>query len=320
MADPEAAGEEGARRGRKPPRPRGRAARAIGDLFDSPLRGRVNAEKTFLEFPFFELERGSKRPHLKFRDEDTGDEFEVKAIHGQGVATITDRDLLLYIGALMSEKIDRGETPGTEFVFSAHDFFRVANRRNMGKGAYENLENTLERLKGTLIKTNIRVGGERITGWWNWLDSGTAMVRAEPKPGAASDTGRLIAVKVVLNRWLHKAIVANGGLIEMDNAYFDLRPVEKRIYDLARVHVGDGHEPWLVPLTSLRQRVGSAMAPKKFRLYLADLSANGDRLIHYSLRLLAQGGDGGLVPVTSSTPTVGVLVEIRPKQESLMGP
>ncbi|WP_282610805.1 replication initiator protein A [Pelagibius sp. Alg239-R121] len=254
------------------------------DLLDSPLHGKVKGERHIMEFPFFDLSRRARRKRLRYSDETRGITIDIKAVEGSGIATIYDKDMIVYVASLIVQELANGGSPRREYQFSANDFFRVAGR-DRSKRSYSNLENTIERLKGTLIRTNIETGGEGIDGWFNWFDSGTALQYARDQ-----ETGekRLKMIRVVLCEWLFRAILRDGKMLEYCDAYFNLRPIERRLYDLARVHCEE-QATWTLQLEPLRQLTGSDSELSKFRSQLAAISEE-DRLPDYDIRLVDEYG------------------------------
>ncbi|HYE49047.1 MAG TPA: replication initiator protein A [Azospirillaceae bacterium] len=244
---------------------------------DSPLKGSVKSARAIMEFPFFDLSRGGRK-RLTYDDGET--RIDVRAIEGSGIANIYDKDLILYVASLMVERMNAGEVPDREFVFTAHDFFRVASR-DSSKRSYDNLEAMIDRLKGTMIKTNIETGGEGVDGYFSWLDSGTAIAyRRDAKTGEK----RLRAIKVVLCTWLYRAILKDGHILTYHNSYFDLKPIERRLYDIARCHCGY-QDRWTIGLEKLHKKIGVTAELKKVKALLVDLEAN-QRLPEYNVYLV----------------------------------
>ena len=150
-------------------------------LLDSPLQSGVQSDRKFLAFPFFDLSKTPRRKNLKYQ-EATGDEsivVEVKAVDGNEIATIYDRDMLLYIASLLQQRVktnpeianDHKNRENRTFTFTLSDFCE-ATSRSRGSG-YDRVEDIVERLRTTSIRTTIRTGGERTRGWFNWLSEGT---------------------------------------------------------------------------------------------------------------------------------------------------
>src|SRR3954451_22853004 len=141
---------------------------------------------------------------------------EMRLPWGQGIATIYDRDILFYAAGILREKIKEGiSPPPKELVFQAADFYRVAGRSRSNRN-YENLESSLERLLGTLNKTNLEVGGRGRTGWFTWLAQGTTCVYdIDEKKGERS----MKAVRLVLGDWVYDAIVSSPELLSVPDSY-----------------------------------------------------------------------------------------------------
>ena len=90
---------------------------------DSPMLGRVKNDRTMMVFNFFSLSRERVDALPVFEDPSLGVRIEVRA-KGTGVATIWDKQVLIYIASLMLDKIARGEPVSQRFNFTAHDYFQ----------------------------------------------------------------------------------------------------------------------------------------------------------------------------------------------------
>jgi len=78
-----------------------------------------------------------------------------------GLATIHDKDILIYCISQLVAKMNEGEQLHRTLHLRAYDLLVSTNRNTDGRG-YEQLEAALDRLSGTRIKTNIRTNEERI--------------------------------------------------------------------------------------------------------------------------------------------------------------
>ena len=125
----------------------------------------------------------------------------------KGVATIYDKEIVLYIASLMAGKIERSEEVGQDFIFTAHDLFSVTGANHSAR-SYQRLSEALERLQGTQIKTNIEAGGEGEEGFFSWL-SEARLHYSKTRSGER----RLKAVKVRLCDWLHRAILRDKQVL-----------------------------------------------------------------------------------------------------------
>ena len=99
-------------------------ARPQGDLFslDSPLLTEVRGEQSLMAFPFFALSKSKWTKPLAYRNESVSIEIVATS---KGVATIYDKEVLLYIASLMVAKLEAGVDVSQEFYFTAHDLFRI---------------------------------------------------------------------------------------------------------------------------------------------------------------------------------------------------
>jgi hypothetical protein len=74
----------------------------------------------------------------------------------------------------------------------------------------------------------------------------------------------MVAIEIKLSDWFYKAILANE-LLTINREYFRLRkPLERRIYELARKHCGDSHQ-FRIGLPKLHKKIGTPAPLFKFR-------------------------------------------------------
>jgi plasmid replication initiation protein len=206
------------------------------DLFqlDSPLIGEIRGERSLMAFPFFALAKSAWMKPLAYHHGPVSIEVRPSA---NGVATIYDKEIVLYIASLMAAKLEAGETVDQDFVFTAHDLFSVTGSNHSAR-SYQRLSEALERLQGTQIKTNIEAGGEGEEGFFSWL-SEARLHYSKTRAGEK----RLKAVKVRLCDWLYRAILRDRQVLDYAAAYFQLGPIERRIYEVARANAPGGG-PW----------------------------------------------------------------------------
>ncbi len=248
-------------------------------LLDSPLTGDVKSEKSIMDFPFFDLSRhGKRREPITYDD---GRIFVEVRAGASGMATIYDKDLLLYAASLMWEKLESGETPGREFTFAAHDFMRVAGRDTSSR-SYDNISKMVARLQGTQIRTNIEAGGVGEDGFFSWLESARIVYRRN-----AAGRKVMQAMRITICEWLHRALLSERGLTYHPR-YFELPPLQRRIYDIARSYCAESRL-WACDLERFRLKVGYAGVLKRFRWELARI-AEGSRVPEYRLDLISDRG------------------------------
>lgn len=252
------------------------ASVAQGDLFllDSPLHGEIRGERSLMAFPFFALSKNAWMKPLTYQADTVSIEVRPSA---SGVATIYDKEIVLYIASLMAAKIEAGEEVAQDFVFTAHDLFSVTGSNHSAR-SYGRLSEALERLQGTQIKTNIEAGGEGEEGFFSWL-SEAKLHYVKTRGGER----RLKAVKARLCDWLYRAILLDRHVLDYARAYFQLGPIERRIYEVAR-STSDGAGLDL-DLATFRLQIGYQNPLANFRAALRQI-AGTDTIPGYRIELV----------------------------------
>jgi plasmid replication initiation protein len=84
----------------------------------------------------------------------------------------------------------------------------------------------------------------------------------------------MISVMVTLSDWLFRAVLAKS-VLTLNRDYFRLRkPLERRVYELARKHCGRQAE-WRVSVGILHKKAGSAAPLRVFRAALRRMIEDG---------------------------------------------
>ncbi len=221
-----------------------------------------------MEHPFYSL---SKKPEINVRRyENNGQWLEVTP-SVKGLATIYDKDILIYCISQVMAKLKAGEKVSHRVRISSRDLLIFANRGTAGKD-YKALIEALDRLEGTRIRTNIITGDEEQMEGFGLIDA--SAVRR--KHGL---DGRLIHCEIKLSDWVFNAIRHNE-VLTLHRDYFRLRkPLERRVYELARKHCGQ-QVSWKVSLEVLLRKSGSQSPEKVFRQMIKTLAAS-DHLPDY---------------------------------------
>ena len=124
----------------------------VCDIFDAAPKG----DMASMAHPIFSL--STKPDHRVRRYEDgTGRNYlEVKP-SSDGLATIHDRDVLIYCISQIMAALNKGQKVSKIVRLKAFDLLKATNRPSDGRG-YSSLRSALARLQGTQIETNIVTG------------------------------------------------------------------------------------------------------------------------------------------------------------------
>lgn len=227
------------------------------DLFfetvvDTPLRD----DRALMEFPFFSLQKRPQMKPLEFEKDDV----VIKVSPGpRGMASVWDRDVLVYAVSKINERVERGEKVPRSVQFIAHDFLKLTHR-GTNRGAYELLKDALFRLRSTTVETSITAAGQRNHRGFGWIDS--FEIIEDEKPDGAR---RMRAIEITLSDWMYRALVKERRVLSISPDYFKLDGgLERRLYQLARKHVGQQRQ-WRIGLVLLAQKVGSVQDLRFFK-------------------------------------------------------
>lgn len=229
------------------------------DLFVCDILGAVpKADMASMEHPVFSL---STKPDMGIRRYERGDNWIQIAPSRQGLATVHDRDILIYCISQCIGALNEGRKVSRHVRFKAHDLLVATNRQTSGRG-YDLLRDALRRLKGTEIETSIRQGGHEHLSAFG-LISAFEIVRETRE-------GRMLDIEITLADWVFDAI-QNNNVLTLSRQYFFLRkPLERRLYEIARKHCG-AQPVWKIGLDLMRDKCGSSSTIKEFRRLLGKI-------------------------------------------------
>ena len=223
----------------------------VCDLFGAALKDDLGT----MEHPIFSLSTRPDRRVLRY--EHNGTQVQVTP-SVRGRATIHDKDVLIYCISQLMAAMNAGRAVSRTLQIKAHDLLIATNRDTSGD-AYARLKDAFERLAGTRITTNIATGGTETTSGFGLIESWEIVRHTR--------AGRMVSVTLTLSDWLFRAVL-NRAVLTLSRDYFRLRkPLERRIYELARKHCG--RQPgWKVSVAVLHKKSGSAAPLRVFRAAL----------------------------------------------------
>ncbi len=237
----------------------------VCDIFDATPKDDLGS----MEHPMFSL---STRPDLRILDYLHNGVRVTVTPSVRGLATIHDKDILIYCVSQLMAAINAGQQTSRTLHMRAHDFLVSTNRETSGD-AYRRLREALERLAGTRVTTNLETGDEEVTTGFGLIDSWRIVRKTRG--------GRMASVAVTLSEWLYRAVLAKS-VLTLSRDYFRLRkPVERRVYELARKHCGR-QDRWEISVEVLHKKSGSGSPRRVFRKMLRDI-IQADHLPDYHL-------------------------------------
>ena len=224
-----------------------------------------------MSHPIFSL---STRPDREARVYRRGD-VEVRVIPSiLGLATIHDKDILIYCISQLMAGIRAGRQVSRSLSLVVHDLL-IATDRTVGGAGYARIGDALGRLSGTRLETTIAAGDVVSQSGFGLVDEW--YVERETRDG------RMISLRVTLSEWLFRAVMASE-VLTISRDYFRLRkPLERRLYELCRRHCGS-QSRWQIGLDKLQAKCGAAGTSRRFRSSIRQ-AISDDRLPDYTLTM-----------------------------------
>jgi plasmid replication initiation protein len=208
-----------------------------------------------------------KKPRMdaiEYDDPERGIHIRVTAGE-KGIATIWDKDILIYVISLLNDRLERGLPVSRTVSFAAYDLLTVLNRHT-GKTDYERLYDGLFRLRSTNIETSIEADGMAERRGFGWIETWKVEERT-----LSNGKKAMSAIQITLNDWMFRAIVNERRILAIDKRYFDISMgIERRLYELARKHCGNQPE-WVISLRKLSEKCGVTRELRKFKADVKDI-------------------------------------------------
>jgi plasmid replication initiation protein len=242
------------------------------DLFLPNIVGlRFRDQKDTMERPFFSLSKSKRMKPIEYQNDNDGIFVTVQPHQDYGMATIWDADVLIWAASVLSDMKNRGvnEIP-RELKFQPHDLLRVIGRATGGKD-YAQLRGALDRLKSTIITTNIRVArGNTKRIIFSWIDQWVDLIDSQTKESRG--------LSLTLSDWFYRGVTEEGGVLSIDPAYFSISGGRERwLYRVARKHAGgNGAEGFAISMPTLFEKSGAEGTYRRFKFEMLRIVARND--------------------------------------------
>ena len=272
---------------------------AAGDFFICDLPWAVpKDDMASMEHPLFTLATKPDRRILRYEHGAAVIEVTPSV---KGLATIHDKDVLIFCVSQLVAALNAGRPTGPVLHLKAHDLLVATNR-----------ETSRRRLPAAQGGARAAVGDAHRHQHRDRRGGVDPRLRADRRLGDLRKTrgGRMIHVTVTLSDWMYRSVVSKS-VLTLHRDYFHLRkPLERRVYEIARKHCGRQAE-WRIGLELLLKKTGSTSPRRVFRKMIRDI-AEEDGLPDYTLAL----GDGDVVLVRAR----GRLGAVEPGEGPRLGP
>jgi plasmid replication initiation protein len=224
-------------------------------IFDLKFRD----QKDTMERPFFSLSKSKRMKPIEYVNENDGIFVTVQPHQDYGMATIWDADILIWAASVLCDMKNRGTNDiPRELKFQPHDLLKAIARATGGKD-YAQLRDGLERLKTTVVTTNMRVKRGQKTTMFSWIDQWDDLIDATTKESRG--------LTLTVSDWFYRGVMEDGGLLAIDPAYFSISGGRERwLYRVARKHAGgNGADGFAISMPILFEKSGAEGTYRRFK-------------------------------------------------------
>ncbi len=220
---------------------------------------RFRDQKDTMERPFFSLSKSKRMKPIEYVNENDGIFVTVQPHQDYGMATIWDADMLIWAASILCDMKNRGTNDiPRELKFQPHDLLKSIARSTGGRD-YAQLRDSLERLKTTVVTTNIRGKRGQKTTMFSWMDQWDDLIDAQTKESRG--------LTLTVSDWFYRGVMEDGGLLSIDPAYFSITGGRERwLYRVARKHAGgNGADGFAISMPILFEKSGAEGTYRRFK-------------------------------------------------------
>lgn len=206
-----------------------------------------------MEHPIYSLSKKPIKKEQLYEYKDVTIEFRPSS---KGFPTIYDKDLIIFAVSHLVNSLEEGQTNIPNVVeFDPNEYFKFTKRK-IGGNSYKILLDSIDRLKESYFRTNIKINGIIEDDWIGIVN--------DVKLQTDMKTGKLLKLRMELSSTIISTI-RRREVLTLNKRYFELtKPIERRLYELARKHCG--HQPkWAPYLKTLHIKSGSKSTLREFR-------------------------------------------------------
>lgn len=235
---------------------------------DSSFKG----DMACMDAPIFSLSKNKDTEDWEWTSVDRKRNIHIFPTEKYGRPTMFDKDIMLYLITYIASNLEKGRPVSRTLRFTPYKYFMALGKHPTGHN-YKSLKNGLLRLTTTSIGTNIKTGSVEITNIFHLIESVNFY-----------ESGKQIeGIEVRISEWVFNSINSRQ-ILSINPAYFLLeKPLEKRLYEIARKHVG-AQPKWKIRMDKLKEKTGSRSDIYEFTRMLKDIQL-ADRIPDYRITI-----------------------------------
>jgi plasmid replication initiation protein len=156
-----------------------------------------------------------------------------------------------------------------ELKFQPHDLLKSIARSTGGRD-YAQLRDSLERLKTTVVTTNIRAKRSQKTTMFSWIDQWDDLIDAQTRESRG--------LTLTVSDWFYRGVTEDGGVLSIDPAYFSITGGRERwLYRVVRKHAGgNGADGFAISMPTLFEKSGAEGTYRRFKFEMLRIIERND--------------------------------------------
>jgi plasmid replication initiation protein len=213
-----------------------------------------------MAWPFFSLAKSKRVRPIDFAMGEVS--ISVEATAEQGMATIWDADVLIWVASQLVEARDAGRPTSRRIATTPHEILAFTER-GTGKASYDRLKAALDRLQSTTVATTIRQPLARRRHRFSWINEWRERL---------DGNGRALGIEMIVPDWFYAGVMDQALVLTIDRAYFSLTGgLERWLYRIVRKHGGRQRGGWSFDVAHLHLKSGALSPRKRFAFELRDI-------------------------------------------------
>lgn len=232
---------------------------ACTDLNNATIHRNYHFSLSLLEYPIFSLSYDKENLKYSFKGRNNTT-IQIHSDAKYGRATIKDADLLLYCISKLCQLDYEKKAITRRISFSVYDYLKQTGKTTAGPNYYS-LINSLHRLASTKLTTNKTIARISIGGGLGLIED-FCCHKSKSR------------IEVLLPEWLFCEIMLKK-ILTINPCYLQLKPLEKRLYQLARIHCRSNLPSIEFTLSYFAEKVGTNVSDlRKFKFKIKELIKN----------------------------------------------
>lgn len=230
-----------------------------------PIVGEASTkdQQDLMSYPCFSLSKRKRTKIIEFKSKESW--IKVYPDTEFGMAQIWDADILIYCASLIKYMQKNELELKFPLRIRGNDLLNFTDR-GTSERSYTRLREALDRLKGTTVRTNIRLqDGLGKYHAFNWISEWKEEYRMITDKKTGKEKKISDGFEIDLPKWFVESVLDDRLVLTITDEYFKIKGgIQRYLYRLCRKHCGKQKE-WRISLKGLHKRSASNSSYREFK-------------------------------------------------------